>query len=204
MRFEDGQIKLSGKERAAFFAGDWPSLGGEGKPPAIPKDLQTRLSSRLSFVTVTVHRLRRGREKGWDWELQYRVIDDREERFHLTPAAAFFETDETGNLLDMPPEEEIGYTRNPKKKTIDELPSVPPDVQKVIDTRARLERVQTERSEDPEGQAVADLQNVNRELRELVKRATKMGMDPLVAIAPVAAEIRRQHGELSGGVDEAA
>lgn len=55
MKVENGKIKLSAKERSAFFACDWPNLAGSGKPPELLQD-HYPLSSRLSFTVRRIHR----------------------------------------------------------------------------------------------------------------------------------------------------
>lgn len=190
MKITAGKIKLSADERAAFFARDWPELAGSGKPPQLT-ERHYALSSRLSFTVRLIHRTRKG------WRLEYDVIDDREERFMLLPSATSFPTDERGQPLEgLPPEEEIGYTRNPKRRTIDELPAVRPDVQNVIGMRSRLSDTQRRRLDDAEVEAERDLQRFQAELRELTKRAAKMGVDPLHAMAPVARAIREAQDAL--------
>ncbi len=196
MKITAGKIKLSADERAAFFARDWPELAGSGKPPQLT-ERHYALSSRLSFTVRLIHRTRKG------WRLEYDVTDDREERFHLLPTATSFPTDERGQPLEgLPPEEEIGYTRNPKRTTIDPLCAVPPNVQNVLSMRAKLSDTQRRRDDDPEAEAERDLQRVQAEVRALAKRATRLGIDPLIALAPVARAIEQSHEELAG--DEAA
>lgn len=200
MEYRNGKIKLTADERRAFFRRDWPRLGGEGKPPAIPRGMRVELSSRLSFEVQTLHRVRKGRA----WEIEYKVIDDREERFYLMPSAANFEKrDETGKQIevdieDLPPEEEIGYTRNPKRRTVDEQPCVPPNIQKVIDARSRL--AQAERLEKEEQTHRENAQVAGRRLKDVCTRMVRLGIDP----TPMLADFQRQIEQAEQEMQEAA
>jgi hypothetical protein len=185
-------VKLTGKQRDAFFAGEWPVLAGEGKPPLSRGDTHA-LSSRLSFEVLRVH-LKRGR-----WRLEYRVIDDRDVRYWLLPAAASFLTDDdSGELSDLlPAEEEIGYTRSSRRRRADHLPTVAPRLQNVYSLRGRLNNAEHKRTTDPMAEARRDVARVAGEMRELAKRAVKMGADPMQSLGPIAREVRAQHEQLS-------
>lgn len=183
-------MKLTRKQRAQFFARDWPLLAGKGKPPCEPGYVH-HLSTRLWF-TVTNVRLTRG-----GWRLVYKVYDDREEPFHLMPTAASFPTNERGQMVDdLPPEEEIGYTRNPKRRTIDPLRSVPPNVQNVIRMRARLQHAQRYQSEKAEQAARDDVRRFAARVRDVTVRAARMGVDTVPIIARLERELREAEGEL--------
>lgn len=188
------KLSLTRVQRAAFFSRDktvaWPTLAGEGVPP-VKVGYVHRLSSRLSFEVTKVS------FKNGKWSLEYKIHDDREECFYLLPTARSVPIDERGNVTPMAPEEEIGYSRNPKSPRADYLRSVPPNVQNVIDMQARLASAERRREDDPEREAKEDLRRVNAEVKELIKRAVKMGIDPSSIIAPIAREVQEQHRQLS-------
>lgn len=139
---EQPKLKLSKAQRAAFFARQWPKLAGDGPPPVEVGYLH-RLSSRLSFEVVKVNRTKRG-----GWQLDYRVTDDREENFYLVPMQSSLERmaraprDEDRLPVLGAPEEDIGYTRDPRRSRMDPLKAVPPNIQNVIAMRAKLESAQ--------------------------------------------------------------
>lgn len=51
--------------------------------------------------------------------------------------------------------------------------------------------------EDPEKEAARDIGPLLAEMREIAKRAAKMGLDPAPFLAPIAREIERAHADLS-------
>lgn len=194
MKIEGGKIKLSAGERRAFFQRDWPELAGKGESPDL---VQTRyaLSSRLSFTVDKIHRHRKG------WRLEYSVVDDREERFYLLPAGVKLDVSEDG-IPQLLPEEEIGYTRNPKRRHVDELPTVTPDVQKVLDMRSRLQAAQRidEDQEMAERRNRQQARSINRALTQYAVWAARNG----VSVAPLFAQIEKLLSELDDDYEAAA
>lgn len=73
---------------------------------------------------------------------------------------------------------------------------VPRAYQTVISMQAHARWTEHQREENAEQETQRDLQRVNAELRELVKRAVKMGIEPTQVIAPIAREIEAQHKDL--------
>lgn len=71
----------------------------------------------------------------------------------------------------------------------------------IIEIGARLKRAERERALDPEAERLR--QQVNAEVRELIKRAVKMGTDPAAALGPVVREIEAQHQQISDERDAA-
>lgn len=171
----EGKLNLTSKQRAAFFSRDksvaWPTLAGLGIPP-VQVGYVHRLSSRLSFEITKVS-FKNGR-----WSLDYKITDDREERYYLMPGAVSFQTDEKGHLLgDMPPEEEIGYTQNPKKVRADTAPSVPPNVQNVLVMRAKLHDAEHDAEHRSDRVAEQRGKQLTNQLRRLQLDAAKCGVD---------------------------
>lgn len=189
----EGTLKLTQAQRAGFFTRDksvpWPVLAGEGVPP-VKAGYVHKLSSRMSIEIIRVH-IKRGR-----WRLEYKLHDDRDPKFYLMPGGVTLETDEKGNLTDtMPPEEEIGYTQNPKRRRLDPLPTVPPDVQNVITMRAKLEGAQRSSSQ-------SERNSQARSVREKLHR-TLDGLSPEGQVALLAG-IERQMQEAIAQEREAA
>lgn len=196
MKLLAGKIKLSAKERMAFFAKDWPELAGSGPAPPL-EGASYALSTRLSFTVDKVHRTKKG------WRLEYSVIDDREERYFLLPTAQNLGIDEeTGQIAHLPAEEEIGYTKNPARRRADPLMAVPPNVQKVFEMRSRLQEAQAV-DEDIERAELRNRQQVraiNRALTEYVVWAARNG----VSAAPVFAQMEKMIRGLDESREEAA
>ena len=100
-------MRLTRKQRAAFFAGDCPSISGEGECPVAPGDV-IRLSSKVTFTVVRVKRKVKGK-----WRLSYVVHDKRDPVRNLrrTPA-------------DTPDYDAIREAYAPENFKWDELPVV--------------------------------------------------------------------------------
>lgn len=191
----DGEICLTAEQRKEFFAGRWPELAGLGKPPEIVRH-RYELSDRLAFSVSIPRRTRKG------WRLEVTIHDDRDERYYLLRTGSGLAVDERGRPLDeMPPEEDIGYTRNPKRKgVIDPEPGVRPDIQNVLVMRAKLQDATYDSEERQGDQVERDLRRLNDQLRDLARRAVKLGVDPTITLAPIARQIDAQHE----GLDDAA
>lgn len=174
----DKRLKLTAGQRRAFFAGEWPVLAGDGLAP-VSAGYVHRLSSRLSLTVERVH-IRKGR-----WRLEYSVLDDRDERFYLVPMMTSLERMAKAPLGDDglpemgPPEEDLGYTRDPRRVRADEGPALRPDLQTVIEMRSRLTTGQRN-----VGSADQRRQR-ERAARERL-RETLDGLDPVAQIALLA------------------
>lgn len=173
-------LRLTRDQRRRFFSRDknvgHPVLAGEGKVP-VAAGYVHQLSPRLSFEIIRVH-LKRGR-----WRLEYVIHDDRENPFYLLPTGRSVPLDEKGNVTPMPPEEEIGYSRNPLAPRADRARSVPPDVQNVIDMQAKLHQAERPKS-------TSELRSQERSVRAELHRAMD-GLSPAAQTA-LLAEIKRQ------------
>ena len=186
------KLKLTSAQRRAFFSRDRkvarPTLAGEGKCP-VEVGYVHRLSSRVSFeVTKVSH-------KHGKWSIEYHVTDDREEWCFLLPTARTLATDRAGKLLPMAPEEEIGYTRNPKLRHADEVRSVPPDVQNVIDMQAKLTRAQRPVTSS---EKLSQMRSFKERLRETMDSLTPTAQTALLA------SLERTLTQAQDGLDEAA
>lgn len=184
-------MKLTPKQRAEFFAGNCPKLAGEGRCP-VPVGHRWRLSRRVSVEVTGIRKAKKG-----GWSLQYTVYDQRPDAdYYLRPTSSGVAVDEKGRPLPMTPAEEHGYTGNPKSNLAERAPIVPRDYQNVLVTRARDRFMEHRRESHAEEEAAKDLQAVQGKMRDLIKRAVKMGVDPALVIAPIAREIQAQHESL--------
>lgn len=91
---------------------------------------------------------------------------------------------------------ESNYTHNPKQ-AVDHLPSVPSEYHNVLSMQAKTRHADHRRLAQADDEAEADVRAINAELRQLAKRAVKLGLDPTLVMAPVVREISAQHAELS-------
>ena len=73
---------------------------------------------------------------------------------------------------------------------------VPDEYQHDLTMRANRRQESFNRENRADELAQRDVQRLNAEIRELVKRARKMGVDPAVALAPVLRTVKRQHASL--------
>lgn len=185
-----GKLRLTRAQRRGLFSRDksvpWPVLAGEGVPPVAVGYTHT-LSSRLRIEVTKVNR-RRNR-----WTLEYLVHDDRETGFYLLPAARSLPVDEKGNVTPMPPEEEIGYSKNPKAPRADRARTVPTSVQNVIDMQGRLHQ-----AERPASQAERNAQarSVREKLHQALDGLTPSAQTALLArIERDIAEAQEQDAE---------
>ena len=167
------KLKLTRAQRAGFFGSDrWPVLAGKGKAP-VSVGYVHKLSTRLSFEVVRVQHPKPG-----EWKLEYHVTDDREQRFYLLPTARTLQTDEAGKFVPMPPEEEIGYTRNPRRVRGDWLRTVPPNLHNVMTMKSRLQSAEYNQRERATELAKQDARTLTAMIKGAVTDAVKMGADP--------------------------
>jgi hypothetical protein len=179
------ELRLTRQQRAAFFAGNWPRLAGKGAAP-VKAGYTCQLSTRLSFEVIRVHH-KRGR-----WRLEYQVTDDRDQRYWLLPGNVSLRTDERGALMPAPPEEDVGYTRNPKRARLDPLPAVPPDVHNVLRMRAKLSDIKYNEANRSRALAQQQSRQLARKLRRLQANAAKHGVDIAPTLARMIAEAERE------------
>lgn len=73
---------------------------------------------------------------------------------------------------------------------------VPEEYQLQLTMEAHRRQESFDRANRADELAARDVQRLNAEIRELVRRAMKMGIDPAVALAPVLSTVKRQHASL--------
>lgn len=160
-----------------------------------------------SGVTITVYKIKR--TKGGDHRGYYTVDDDRPALPRRTPQ--MFEPPETDEYGDpiKPTKEAIeaatidgNYTQDPNQAVTGVGPEVDIEYRRVLGVKKRVRESERKRKEQPVTEADADLQRLNAETRELAKRAVKLGLDPTIALAPIAKAIKDAHAELKPQEDE--
>ena len=183
-------LKLTRAQRSSLFAGDWPRISGEGEAPVAPGDVH-QVSRRLAIEILRIRKPKKG-----GWSVEYRVIDHRDHEPYLLPTARSLRLDnEKGEPVPMTKEEELGYTHDPRRG-ISAGRAVPSKYQNVLSMQGHSRHAEHKRAERAEEETREDLRRLNCEIRELAKRAAKMGVDPTQVLAPIAREIASQHANI--------
>ena len=89
------------------------------------------------------------------------------------------------------------YTQDPKQAVTGVAPEVDIEYRRVLGVRRRMKQSEQARDADPMGEAERDAARLNSELKELTKRAVKMGVDPVATVAPIQRAIEEAHANLS-------
>lgn len=89
----------------------------------------------------------------------------------------------------------LGYTRS-IALAVDGVEAVPADYQEELTLEAHRKQAKYDREHRLEEVSKQDVQRVNAEIRELVKRAIKMGVDPAMTLAPIVKLVEDQHRSL--------
>lgn len=178
-------MSLTPKEQRAILDGDYPSLIGLER---FEVGQTLEVTSRVS-VRIEKRNLRKGKVQ-WD----YTVVDHRDRVLRFRPPARGkqVQAEDLSATEITKASEQSAYDGNPRDP-MDAGVCVPAEVQNVFSQTARARWAMHQRDEHSEQETQRDLQRVNAELRELVKRAVKMGIAPTEVIAPVAREIDAQH-----------
>lgn len=113
------------------------------------------------------------RDKKAGWRLDYKVCDHRP-RFVRRG---------------------LGYTRS-IALAVDGVEAVPADYQEELTLEAHRKQAAYDHEHRLEEVSKQDVQRVNAEIRELVKRAIKMGVDPAMTLAPIVKLVEDQHRSL--------
>jgi len=186
--------------RAKVLAGDMPGLifpGSEDCPVETGQeiDLTPNVSIAINRITKT---------KGDDYRCRYMVIDRRAALPRRTPG--MFEPPETdAEGFPIPHTKEAiaaatvdgNYCQGSSQAVPDVGEEVDIQYRRVLGTKARGKDASRKRKEQPMQEAEKDLQRVTAETRELAKRAVKMGVDPTIALAPVARALKEAHADLT-------
>lgn len=197
---------ISAKFRERVLAGDRPGLvfsGEEDCPLEVGQEFPL-----TSNVSILVNRITK--TKGGDHRCRYAVIDMRATLPRRTPP-----------MFEPPETDEFGYPIKPTPgaiaaATIDgnycqgnsqAVPDVGEEVgieyQRVLGTKSRAKTIARNKEEQPVEEAGKDLERLNSETKELAKRAIKMGLDPTIALAPVARALKEAHAGLAPDSEDA-
>lgn len=199
-RFKPERPRLVTRDfRERVLAGERPGLifdGNEDCPLEVGQlvELTSNVSIAVTRITKT---------KGGDHRCRYTVQDFRETLMRRTPPMYEPpETDEFGYPIK-PTKEAIAaasidgnYTQDPSQAVPAGAPEVDIEYRRVLGTRARTRSAERKRKEQPMQEGDEDVRRLTSEMRELAKRAVKMGVDPAVALAPIARQIEQAHAEV--------
>jgi hypothetical protein len=199
--FKPEKAELVTKEfRQKVLAGQRPGLiwpGGEDCPAQAGMLIEVG-----SGVAITVYRIKQ--TKGGDHRGLYTVDDDRPALPRRTPQ--MFEPPETDANGDpiahtaaaiAAASIDGNYTQDPKQAVTGVGPEVDIEYRRVLGTKTQAKSVEMKRKEQPVQEAEKDLQRLNKETKELAKRALKMGLDPMIALAPVARALADAHASIA-------
>ena len=199
--FKPKKAKLVTAEfRAKVLAGDMPGLifpGAEDCPVANGQEIDLTPN-----VSIVVNRITK--TKGDDHRCRYTVIDRRAALPRRTPG--MFEPPETdAEGFPIPHTKEAiaaatvdgNYCQGSSQAVPDVGEEVDIQYRRVLGTKAKAKDASRKREEQSMQEAEKDLQRVTTETRELAKRAVKMGVDPTIALAPVARALKEAHADLT-------
>lgn len=161
---------LRGEDPALTWPGDQPCPVEKGQE--IVLIYLRSLGGPVAQVSVTITALRRGK-KG-EHMADYRMRDDRS--LYLRARR--------------------GYTRVREDSLDPDAPILDEATMKAFNARSRLRKAERKRKNDPDREAREDIRLLNAEMRELGKRAVKMGVDVAVVLGPVARAIEQAHAEM--------
>lgn len=186
------------KER--LLAGERPGLTWSGyEDPPVEPGTKIALTDSVTITVFKITRTKKGEHRG-----HYTVDDDRPALPRRVPA--MYRPPEFDHLgLPIPHTKESiaaatidgNYTQDPSQAVPGVAPEVDVEYRRVLGVRRRMKHSEAAREADPMKEAERDAERLNRELKELAKRAVKMGLDPVERIAPIQRAIEEAHAGLS-------
>lgn len=199
-RPEPDLLPLPDSFQEQVLAGDRPTLKWSGyEDPPVEVGQLIPLTNQV-FITISgLTRTRKG-----DHIAHYAVDDDRPALPRRTPP--MHQPPEFDHLsLPIPHTKESiaaatidgNYTQDPKQAVTGVAPEVDVEYRRVLGVRRRMKQSETARETDPLAEAEKDVARLNSELKDVAKRAVKMGIDPVATIAPIQRAIEEAHAGLS-------
>jgi hypothetical protein len=151
-----------------------------------------------SNIELEILRLRK--TKGGDHRAIYTVHDFRPTLIRRTPPMHEPpETDAEGFPL---PHDQAAiaaasidgsYTQDPAQAVPQSASEVDIEFRRLLSVRKRTKEAETKREDQPETEAAKDARRAAKELRQLVDRAVKKGLDPIAVLAPINRAISEAH-----------
>ena len=172
------RVELTDIQRRQILRGDYPHL------PLEPDEAKALEPHRIEIIEhrVWIDVLAARKDKKTGWYAEYRVSDNRPRFMKRTE----------------------GYTQSVSLAVANEdEEAIPPEYQKELTLQANRNQAEFDRVHRAEDLARQDVQRLTSEMRELTKRAVKMGVDPAVALAPIMRAVAEQHRSLHSLKDAA-
>jgi hypothetical protein len=196
---------ISLEAKARILAGERPGLvwDGETDPPVEVGD--EIAINRNVWITI----LRLTKTKGGDHRARYLVSDWRPTiPRHLPRLREAPELDRYGRPI--PPSKEATEAATLDGNYCETTHQAVPEIAEEVDVKyrrglgvsAKVREARRKRMEKPEKEAARDLAPLVAEMREIGKRAVKLGLDPAPFVAPIARQIEEAHRELSAKAEE--
>ena len=188
--------------RERVMAGQYPGLvfpGAEDCPVEVGEEIE--LTSNVSIMVIRLKKT-----KGGDHRALYRVSDFRPALMRRTPKMHEPpETDEHGHPIPHTraaidaARVDGNYTQDAGQSVPDSAPEVGVEYQRVLGVRKRAKQAERKREENPKADALEAAKALSTETRELAKRLARSGVDPTLALVPVAQAIAKAHADISAG-----
>lgn len=190
-----GERLFSPDTQRDILAGLHPSLKWPAENPCPVNEGQTiEVTPRVSIRIERIGRTKKGMHAA-----RYVVIDDRPTLpRRTTPMHEPPELDDQGFPVKHTPSAiaaatvDGNYTQSPDQAVPDVADEVGIEYRRALSARSRSKRAK----ERPEEEAQEIARRLNTETRELAKRAVKNGVDPALALAPIAALIAEAHAQM--------
>jgi len=168
------KLTLTREQRAAFFAGNWPQIRGEGTCPVEVGHVH-RLSSLLRIEVTMIRKPKRG-----GWRLEYDVYDQRADRdVYLMPAARSLRVAEDGLPAFANVGDELGYGSNPRDSI--DAGVVPVSYKNVLRMTARSKDAARRLAERSEDERRKQERAVRERLRDALQNLTPTAQIELLA-----------------------
>lgn len=179
-----------------ILAGEKPKLTWPGDEPCpVEGGQEIRLTPRVAVLVDRIDRTRKGLHSA-----RYRVLDERPTLPRRVPG--MFEPPELDqDGFPVPHTKEAiaaatidgNYTQSPEQAVSGTADEVDIEYRAILGVKSRVKRVEGE-SEDEQATKLAKA--VNSETQELAKRAARLGIDPTVALAPIARIVAEAHAQM--------
>ncbi|HET7121280.1 MAG TPA: hypothetical protein VFI17_08540 [Solirubrobacterales bacterium] len=167
---------------------------GDEDPPVEPGQV-IQIGSNIELEILRIRKT-----KGGDRRAIYTVHDFRPTLIRRTPPMYEPpETDAEGYPLAHD-EEAIkaasidgNYTQDPAQAVPESASEVDVEFRRLLSVKKRTKEAETKREEQPMTEAEEDARRAAKELRQLVERAVKKGLDPVAVLAPINRAISEAH-----------
>ncbi len=190
----EGYLTFPASEQPPLQAGAEIVLEAERSLAFTAEEMERGIGSEALVETpllwIEITEIRRTRKLLW--RLLYRTVDMRPtwmRRGPPKPEGSRLRQRQWTALDEHGMTGELASALDPEAEVVDD------GYRNVLEIGARLKRAEREQELDPEAERLR--QAVNGEVRELVKRAVKAGVDPALVLGPVVRQIEAMHSDLN-------